>query len=429
MSVATVRALSYRYATSTTAPASRRQRIKLVTVLGLLTALGPFTFDMYLPALPKLTTSLHTTDSAVQLTLTGTLVGVALGQLAIGPLSDAMGRRRPLLAGICVHIVASVLCAVAPTVAFLGVMRVLQGLGAAAASVTAMAVVRDLYSGTAAANTISRLILVLGISPVLAPSAGSALLGLTDWRGIFAALAGIGALMLVMSAFGLRETLPPARRRSGGVVDSGRTYRRLFGDRTFVGLVLTAACTMGVVFAYVSGSSFVLQDEFGLTETQFGMVFAFNAIALIGAPQMNVVLLRRFAPQQILLGGLTLGAVAGSTFLLVALTGFGGLPGFLVPLFCTLFSIGLCGPNTAALALSRHGEAAGTAASLLGAIQSGAGAAAAPLVGLLGNDSSAMATVVLGLAGTAVFLVVVVVRPRNIGSMDGALPTAAAVAH
>jgi DHA1 family bicyclomycin/chloramphenicol resistance-like MFS transporter len=428
MSVATVRAISHRYATTTTAPASRRQRIKLVTVLGLLTALGPFTFDMYLPALPNLTHSLHTTDSAVQLTLTGTLIGVGVGQLVVGPLSDALGRRRPLLAGICVHIVASVLCTVAPTVAFLGTMRVLQGLGAAAASVTAMAVVRDLYTGTAAANTISRLILVLGISPVLAPSVGSLLLRLTNWRGIFAALAGIGVLLLIMSAFGLRETLPPVRRRSGGISDSARTYRRLLGDRTFVGLVFTAACTMGVVFAYVSGAPFVLQDEFGLSQTEFGMVFAFNAIALIGAPQINVVLLRRFAPQQILLGGLTLGVVSASVFLLMAVTGTGGLPGFLLPLFCTLFSIGLCGPNTAALALSRHGEAAGTAASLLGAIQSSAGAAAAPVVGLLGNDAPAMAIVITALAGTAVFLVLVVVRVRNIEPVD-ASSDSMALAH
>lgn len=414
MSVATVRAFSYRYATTTTAPKNRRERVKLVAVLGLLIALGPFTFDMYLPALPTIADDLGTSDAAVQLTLTGTLVGVAVGQLVIGPLSDAFGRRRPLLVGVAVHLVASLLCAVAPTVAFLTSMRVLQGLGSAAAAVTAMAVVRDLYTGTAAANTISRLILVLGISPVLAPSVGSMLLALTSWRGIFAMLAVIAVLLILLAGFGLRETLPPRRRRTGGLGDTVRTYRRILHDRTFVGLVATSALSQSVVFAYVGGASFVLQDQYDLSKTEFGMAFAINAIALIGAPQLNVVLLRRLAPPQILLGGLSAAAVTGLVFLVVAATGTFGLAGFLVTLFLTLASIGLCGPNTAAIALSRHGEAAGTAASMLGFVSSSAGALAAPLVGLLGNDAAAMATVIALLCLTAVAVVLLVVRVREL---------------
>lgn len=177
---------------------SRGQQLRLVLVLGSLIAIGPLTIDMYLPALPAITADLETTSAAVQLTLTGTLAGLALGQLLIGPLSDAVGRRLPLLAGIALHILASLLCVVAPTVQVVGVLRVLQGLGVAATSVVAMAVVRDLFSGAAFARLFSRLMLVMGAAPILAPTLGSGLLRWSDWRGVFVALAVFGLLLVVV---------------------------------------------------------------------------------------------------------------------------------------------------------------------------------------------------------------------------------------
>lgn len=412
-------------APSSAAAATDEGRLKLVLVLGALIALGPLTIDMYLPALPSITDDLMTTEAAVQLTLTGTLLGVALGQLVVGPLSDALGRRLPLLVGVGVHVLASLLCVLAPDVQVLGGLRVLQGLGAAAASVTAMAVVRDRYTGVAAATVLSRLMLVLGAAPVLAPTLGGEVLRVTDWRGVFGVLALVGAALGVLAAFALEETLPPERRRSGRVVGTLRVYRALLRDRTFVGLILVAGLSMAALFAYVSGSSFVLQDQYGLDEQEFGLVFGAGAVWLIAATQLNPRLLRTLQPQQVLTAGLALGLLSSVVLLVTASTGAGGLLGVLLPLWAVLAAVGLALPNTPALALSRHGEAAGTAAALLGATQFGVAAVTAPFVGVLGNDAQAMALVVTaGMAG-AVAVLLLVVRPGGL-TADGVTAAAAA---
>src|SRR3954467_7863867 len=210
-------------------PSGRRKRVtiapavpaaprmaRLALTLGAFVAVGPLTIDMYLPALPTLRADLATTFAAVQLTLTGTLVGLALGQLVIGPWSDALGRRRPLLAGVALHVLASLLVLVAPTVEVLTALRVLQGVGTAAAGVVALAIVRDLFEGRAAATMLSRMFLVMGVAPVLAPTLGGEALRFTSWRGVFAVLAAYGVALLVLGAVALRETLPPERRRRGG---------------------------------------------------------------------------------------------------------------------------------------------------------------------------------------------------------------------
>lgn len=371
-------------------------RIKIILVLGALIALGPLTIDMYLPALPALGADLGASESAVQLTLTGTLIGLGLGQLVIGPLSDAYGRRMPLIAGTIVHITASVLCLIAPNVVVLGILRTLQGVGAAATMVVAMAVVRDLFSGKAAATILSRLMLVMGTAPILAPSIGAAVLLTGSWRGVFAVLALLGAVLLLVAIFLLKETLPPERRRTSEFRPVLRTYRMLVTDRQFVVLALVAALGMSALFSYVSGSSFVLQDTFGLSQQQFGLVFALGAVALIGASQFNVVLLNRYTERQIVFGALGAALVFGAALIVFAASGAGGLAGFLVPLLFLLAAVGLVLPNAPALALSRHGEAAGTAAALLGATQFGLGALIAPIVGILGNDGPAMALTMTG---------------------------------
>jgi MFS transporter, DHA1 family, multidrug resistance protein len=396
----------------------RPRTARTALTLGAFVALGPLTIDMYLPALPTIATELETTSAAVQLTLTGTLVGLALGQLVLGPLSDTFGRRRPLLAGTAVHVLASLLVLLAPNIAVLGALRVLQGVGTAAGAVIAIAVVRDLFDGRAAATMLSRLFLVIGAAPVLAPTIGGEVLRFTSWRGVFVLLAVYGLLLLAVGFASIRETLPPERRSTAGIAGTLRGYRSLFADRAYVGLVLVAGLTMAGLFAYVSGSSFVYQDEFGLDEQQFGLLFGAGAFWLIAATQLNPVLLRRFSPAQLLVAGTVAGAAAGAVLLVLAATGTGGLLAVAVPLWAVLFACGLALPNAPALALSRHGDAAGTAAALLGAVQFGVGAAVSPLVGLLGNDAVAMGTVIVASLAVAIVVLVVVVRPWQLADPD-----------
>ena len=388
--------------------------VRMIVVLGSIIAIAPLTIDMYLPALPSITDDLMTDPTSVQLTLTGTLLGLAVGQVFIGPLSDALGRRRPLIAGLATHVIASLLCVVAPNIAVLGGLRVLQGLGTAAATVVATAVVRDLFSGLAAAKAFSRLMLVMGAAPILAPTLGSQVLRWTEWRGVFAALAVLGVAVAVVAIKALPETLPPERRVRGGVAATIRSYGSIARDRTFVGLILVASLSMAALFAYVSGSSFVLQQQYGLSVQEFGLVFGAGAAGLIAATQFNVRLLNRYNPRQVLVGALALGSVASLILLGSAATGLGGLVGILLPLWTVLASAGLALPNAPALALTRHGEAAGTAAALLGAAQFGVGAIAAPMVGALGGTSLAMAVIIAGGLLGALAALVFIVRPADL---------------
>ena len=391
-----------------TPPTAPERPWRLVLMLGSLVALGPLSIDMYLPALPQLTDDLDASPSSVQLTLTGVLVGLGLGQLVIGPLADVYGRRRPLLVGVAVNVVASLLCAIAPTIVVLDVLRVLQGVGAAAATVVAMAVVRDLFTGGAAASVISRLVMVMGLAPVLAPSLGSAVLEVGSWRTVFVVLAGLGVLLGVLAAFGLKETLPPQRRSAPGLRATLQAYGVLLRDPSLVGFMTIASLTMAAVFAYVSGASFVLQDGFGLDTRTFGILFGVGAVGLIASSQLNVTLLRHFGPGAILSAALTVAAAAGIVLLLAAVTGSGGLLGIMVPLWVILAMVALCGPNATALALAEHGQRAGAAAALLGASQFVVGAAVAPLAGL-GEAGSAvpMAATIAG----ALLIGALLVRP------------------
>jgi MFS transporter, DHA1 family, multidrug resistance protein len=385
---------------------------RVVLLLGSLIALGPLSIDLYLPALPELTDDLSASPSSVQLTLTGILVGLGLGQLVIGPLADVYGRRRPLLAGIALSVVSSLLCAVAPTIVVLDVLRVLQGFGAAAASVVAMAVVRDLFTGRAAAAVISRLVMVMGLAPVLAPSLGSAVLEVGSWRTVFVVLAGLGVLLGALAALALKETLPAERRVAPGLRATMQGYGALLRDRSLVGFMLVASLTMAAVFAYVSGASFVLQDGFGVDGRTFGLLFGVGAVGLIVSSQVNVVLLRTFTPGTILSAALTTASFAGLALLFCAVTGAGGLLGIMVPIWVVLAMVALCGPNATALALADHGERAGSAAALLGAGQFAVGAVIAPLTGL-GEAGSAipMAATIAGALLLAAVLVRLVLRP------------------
>ncbi|MFY9921955.1 MAG: multidrug effflux MFS transporter [Mycobacterium sp.] len=380
-------------ATSPAVDVKTPSRTRMIVVLGVMVALGPLTIDMYLPALPKIADDLAVSSSVIQLTLTGTLAGLALGQLIVGPLSDSLGRRRPLMAGVVLHIVASVLCMLAPNLVLLGLARVLQGVGAAAAMVVAIAVVGDLFADSVAATVLSRLMLVLGVAPVVAPSLGAAVLLHGSWHWVFAALVVLAGALLLVAALALPETLPPSHRRPLRVRGIAATYAELLRDKRFVILVLVAGLGMSGLFAYIAGASFVLQGIYGLDQQAFALVFGAGAVALIGATQFNVVLLKRFSPQAITLWALAAALLAGGVFVGLSVARAGGLAGFVVPVWAILAAMGLVIPNAPAVALSRHPDAAGTAAALLGAAQFGIGAAVAPLVGVLGNDELALSVV------------------------------------
>lgn len=389
-------------------------RARMILVLGALVALGPLTIDMYLPALPRIADELSVSSSVAQLTLTGTLAGLAIGQLIVGPLSDSLGRRRPMMAGIVLHMLASVLCVVAPNIVVLGIGRALQGMGAAAAMVVAVAVVGDLFAESVAATVMSRLMLVLGVAPVVAPSLGAVVLLHASWHWVFVALVVLAGGLLVLAARALPETLPVSHRRPLRVRGILTTYGELLHDARFVILVLVAALGMSGLFAYIAGASFVLQGRYGLDQQTFALVFGAGAAALIGATQLNVVLLRRSSPQTIVLWALVLASLTGVLFVGLSIAKVGGLAGFLAPVWVILAAMGLVIPNAPAVALTRHPDAAGTAAALLGAAQFTLGAAVAPLVGVLGNDEFAVAAVMTTGVVVALFALVALGAGRSV---------------
>ncbi|OZM71696.1 Bcr/CflA family drug resistance efflux transporter [Amycolatopsis antarctica] len=378
----------------TTTPAPRRLRYALI--LGGLSAFGPLSIDMYLPAFPGMTGDLGTAESTLQLTLTAFVMGLAVGQLVIGPLSDALGRRRPLIAGIAVYAVASVLCALAPSAELLIAARVLQALGAAAGIVVARATVRDLFSGTAMTKFFSMLMLVNGLAPILAPVIGGQVLQWTSWRGVFVVLTVFGVLLLAVVAIAMPEPLPPHRRRPARIRTIAATYRGLLGDRAFVGYALTSGLTFAGVFAYISGSSFVLQEVYALSPQQYSLAFGLNGIGIVIAGQINGRIVGRF-PERVLLRAGLLGSTTGAVAMVVAAATAAPLPYLMVPLFLVVSGIGLIMPNTMSLALADHPHTAGAASALLGVVQFVVAGLASPLVGLFGEGSAVpMASIMAG---------------------------------
>jgi DHA1 family bicyclomycin/chloramphenicol resistance-like MFS transporter len=385
-------------------PQSRAARVQTLLILGALSAFGPLSIDMYLPALPRLAHDLGDPPSAVQVTLTTCLAGLAAGQILAGPVSDARGRRPVALAGLLAFTLASALCALAPTIGVLAGLRLAQGLGGAAAIVIARAVVRDRYSGVAAARYFAILTLVNGLAPVLAPIIGGQLLRVTTWRGVFGVLTALGAGLLAATAAWLRETLPAERRRTGGLRDTLATFARLGRDRRFCGYALSLALGFAAMFAYISGSPFVLQDIYGASPQQFSAVFAVNSLGIMAAGRLSAHLVGRIAPQRLLHAGLALN-VAGGLALLAGVAAGAGIVAVLIPLFAVASSIGLILPNATALALELHPEAAGSASGAIGTAQFAVAAAIAPLVGAGGAGTAlpmALAIAGCGVAALAV---------------------------
>ena len=355
---------------------------KTALILGLLSAIGPFAVDMYLPALPSIGQSLGASMSAVQASLMVFFISLGVGQLIYGPLSDMLGRKAPLYFGLVLFAAGSVGCAMAPDIQTLVVLRFVQGLGASAGMVIPRAVVRDLHTGHDAARLMSLLMLVFSVSPILAPLAGSLLIESLGWRSVFWAVTAAAALGLVLLATSLRETRPAADRANSTLRSALQGYGVLLRDRHFLGLVLIGAFSLSSFFAYLANSSFVLIDHYGLSPRQYSIAFGVNAAAFIGTSQFTGKLTGRFGLPPVVKAAATGHAAVMVSLLAVNLLGFDQLPVMLALLFVGFGFLGLVIPTTAVLALDNHGRIAGTASALMGTLQFVVGAVVMATVGL-----------------------------------------------
>ena len=356
----------------------------VIGILGLLAAVAPLAIDMYLPAFPTIADEFGTSPSAIQLTLTAFVIGLAVGQLVIGPLSDRTGRRPLLIAGPVLFTLAAVTCALAPAISLFTAARFVQGFGGAAGVVLSRAVISDRAEGVAAARLFSVMMLISGVAPVAAPLLGGTFISIIGWRGVFWVLAGLGVVMLIGAVGWVRESLPRAERRTGGLSTLTRDARRLATDREFVGYTLTFAFAFGTMFAYIAASPFVLQDMLGLSQFVFAMVFAANGLGIVIMNAVNARLVRRFPPRQLMLLGVGVMVVATAFIIVDAVLGPWLWPTILA-FWCAVSSLGLIMPNSTALAIARSRHAAGTGSAVLGALQFGLGALVAPLVGVGGS--------------------------------------------
>lgn len=390
-----------------------RSRATTLVALGALSSFGPLSLDLYLPALPRVATDFGVSDGTAQLSLSACLVGLAVGQLFAGPLSDRLGRRRPLLIGVAIWAITSLLCALSPTAWALIVLRLIQGLGGAAGLAIARAIVRDLFEGRAIARAFAILALVSGVTPVAAPILGSQLLPLTGWRGLFWILAGIGAILVWLAWWALPESLAPELRHAGGVRQIGRAARVVGTDRGFLGAAGVQALAGAVLFTYIAMSSFVLQQQFGLSAREFGAAFATNSVGIVLFGLITAFALRRFDERRVL--GVSASVMAtASLLLLLAIRLDAPLLLTLAPLFVAVATIGSTMPTASALALMDQARNAGTASALLGAAQYLIGAVAGPLASSGGASGTAMATAmaIAACGGVVVFATVTRGRAR-----------------
>jgi MFS transporter, DHA1 family, multidrug resistance protein len=383
---------------------STKTTASLMTMLALLSALGPFAIDMYLPAFPQMMQDLDTSAATIQLTLTTFMLGMAVGQLVIGPLSDQFGRRRPLLLGAVACLVASVLCAVAPNIETLIGMRFVQGFAGAAGVVLARAIVSDSGRGVQAAKQFAILMAVGGIAPVLSPLAGGGVIGFAGWRGVFWALAILNLLMVIGSIFIVKESLPLEGRSKGGVKELFSNTGRVLGNRRYLGFALAFAFSMAAMFGYISASPFVYQNILGLDPTAFSLLFALNALGLTITSIVGVKLVGTLGPLRMTYIGVS--GLAVFSAILLGVVSAGNTPPIptIVVIFLAISSLGFIFGNAAALATDQVKKCAGTGSAIMGALQFTLAAIASPLVGLAGEGSAVPMAIVMLVAGIIALL-------------------------
>ncbi|MFN2744759.1 MULTISPECIES: multidrug effflux MFS transporter [Bacillus] len=370
-------------------------RVWIAVILGILSGIGPVVIDLYLPGLPQMAADLHTNASVVQLSLTSCLLGLALGQIVIGPFSDVLGRRIPLIVSLAVFAAASFLCALTSSVWVLIAMRFIQGAAGAGGIVISRAIARDLYSGTELTKFFSLLMLVNGIAPIISPVAGGQLMKFATWNGVFLIIGLFGMIMILSVIFGIRESLSPENRTKGGFKETFASFGKLFGQRSFMGYALAQGLIVAGMFGYISASPFVLQDIYGLSAQAFSFCFALNGLGIIIAAQITGRLAERFGEAAMLRCGLGISLTA-SLVLFITVFFQAALFFVLIPLFVVVSCIGIVTTSSGSLAMQSQGKSAGSASALLGLLPFILGAAAAPLVGIAGSHTALpMAAVIL----------------------------------
>jgi DHA1 family bicyclomycin/chloramphenicol resistance-like MFS transporter len=365
-----------------------QKKLSLVLILGALTGFTAISIDMYLPGFPQMAEDLHVPIGTIQLTVSAFLIGSSVGQIFYGPLSDRWGRKRPLLAGSALYVIATIGCALSDSASALIFWRVVMALGGGAGLVIARAVVRDLYNTIEAARMFSLLMLVMGAAPILAPLAGAQVLLFTGWRGIFFCLSLFGTICFVAVAGFLPETLAPERRLKHSIPHLATLYGQLFKNPQYLCYAVGLGSVSGLTFAYISGAPFLFIELHGISPQHFSLFFSFTAIGLIAASQLNRKLLQYYAVGSILKAALLLNLFSAGLLLFTVATDIGGFSLQYLFLFTNVATTGLLYPNVTALTLAPFKQIAGSASALMGTIQYAMGAGAGILVSLFQHETA-----------------------------------------
>ncbi|MEN5015708.1 multidrug effflux MFS transporter [Erwinia sp. Eh17-17] len=389
------------------------KRLGYAITLGLLAALGPLCIDLYLPALPELASDLNTPTATAQLSLTAGLLGLGLGQLFFGPLSDKYGRIRPLLLSLVLLLVASVGCALAQDINQLLLARLFEGLSGAGGAVLSRAIARDMYSGHELTKFFALLMLVNGLAPIAAPVMGGALMAFLDWRGLFMVIALIALLLFILARVKLHETLPAERRSQGSLFSAWAALGQVVTHRPFMGFCLTQGFMMSGMFAYIGASPFVLQQIYQLSPQAFSFCFAANGVGLIIASQVSARLCPLWGEYRVLKGGLILAFVSSGSLLLTGLTG-AALPLVLVALFFSVASNGVISVTASSLAMQSQGHRAGSASAVIGVTMFTLGGISVPVTGIGGTSVLTMTATIFGCYMLAILMFTVLAqKPKN----------------
>lgn len=365
----------------------RNQSLRLALILAAFSALGPFTVDMYLASLPQIMDFFETNVSMIQASLTASLLGLGIGQMVMGPLSDRYGRRAPLLVAMLLYIATSIGCALAPNIESFIALRFIQGVAASAGLVISRAIARDRYSGVEMTKFISLLTMISNVAPLISPNAGSAVTMYSSWVGVFVCLALLGILLTGVTAWGLGESLPATHRVPGSIMTFMSNYNQLFRDRIFMGYALVNGILFAGIFAFVAGTPFIYQHMYGASPQLFSILFALNGLAIMIGSQVVKRMAGRLTAHRILRIGLSLALI--STFvILIAVLSKGPLSSIVVSTFLFAVTIGIIGPVSVTLAMESHGQIAGSASAVIGTLQFALGAVTSPLVGIAGENSA-----------------------------------------